>query len=297
MRSRISGGSLLHLQRCVDARHQSLARSFFVAAGSVDLSAEKQPGNLLGFKSAFEFRRIDRVVFDGITGPQHLGVLKARNGLQNLQLDLDRQRGAHAVDVNLMSVQALGLEKELVCDLVGKLDDLVFNRRAVARTDGMDLSAVHGRTVDVFPDDALSFRSGPRDVARHLRIMMGDPPGAKAEGRRIVVAGLDLEARPVDGAAIEARRGSRLQPATAQAEPLEGLAQQDGGRFARASRGILLFAAMNQAIEESAGRDDDRAGANRAAVAQSNAYGDGAVVGRQSSVVRKTCFFGSTTED
>ena len=70
--------------------------------------------------------------------------------------------------------------------------------------------------MDVFTDDALGLGRGPGDVARDLRIMVGDPTGAKAEGRGIGVAGLQLEAGPVDGAAVETRRSSGLQAAAAE---------------------------------------------------------------------------------
>ncbi len=36
----------LHLQRRVNARHQPLARSFFITGRAVDLSCQKQAGNL-----------------------------------------------------------------------------------------------------------------------------------------------------------------------------------------------------------------------------------------------------------
>ena len=68
-----------------------------------------------------------------------------------------------------MGVEALGFEIELVGVLVGKLDDLVFDRGAVARAGGVDLSAVHGRAVDVLADDAMGFRRGVGDVAGDLR--------------------------------------------------------------------------------------------------------------------------------
>ena len=137
MRSRMSGGSPLHLQRRVDAGHQALAGGFFVARGAVDLAGEEQAGDFLGFERALEFRGIDGVVFDGVAGAQHLGVLEAGDRVQNCKLHFDRQRCAHAVDVDLVRVQAFGLEEELVRRLVGKLDDLVFDRRAVARADGL----------------------------------------------------------------------------------------------------------------------------------------------------------------
>ena len=135
------------------------------------------------------------------------------------ELHLDGQRGAHAVDVDLVGVEALGLEEELVMRLVGKLDDLVFDGRAVARADGLDLAGVHGRAMHVFADDAKRLRRGVGDVAADLAAG-AILPGAEAEGRGIGVAGLLLEARPVDGAAVEARRRSGLQAAVAQAEAL-----------------------------------------------------------------------------
>src|ERR1700722_12996033 len=181
---------LLYLECGVDASHQSLAGSLFVAAGAVDLAGQEKVGDLFGFEGAFEFGRVDGVVFDGVTRPQHVGILEARDLLQNLKLHFHRQGCAHAVDVNLVSVQTFRFEEKLVSHLVGELDDLVLDRRAIARADGMNLAAVHGRTMDVFTDDALSFGCGPGDVAGDLGIVMGDAAGAKAERRGIDVAGL-----------------------------------------------------------------------------------------------------------
>ena len=57
-----------------------------------------------------------------------------------------------------MRVETFGLEEELVLLLVGKPDDLVFDRRAVARADGLDLPGVHRRAQDVFADDPERLR-------------------------------------------------------------------------------------------------------------------------------------------
>src|SRR5207237_2755954 len=75
---------------------------------------------------------------------------------------------------------------------------------------------------------------------------------------------------PIDGASIETGRGAGLQAATAQAEFLQRFSEQDGGGFAGASGGILLFAAMDEPVEKCAGGDDDSIGADGAAVAQTN---------------------------
>ena len=115
----------------------------------------------------------------------------------------------------------------------------------------------------------MRFRRGVGDVAGHLRL--GDAAGAEAERRGIGVAGLRLKARQVDGAAIEARRRAGLEAAVAEAERLEVFAEQHGGGFAAASGGIGLLAAVDEAVEERSGGDDDGAGANRASVAQAQA--------------------------
>src|SRR6185437_13657517 len=135
------------------------------------------------------------------------------------------------VDVNFVGVQALGLEKKLVRGLVRKLDDLVLDRWAIAGANRLNLAAIHGRAVHVFADDAMRFRRSPRNVARHLRIMVCDPPSAKAEGGGIGIAGLNLEFGPVDGSAIEAGRGSGFETAASETQILERFAEKDRVRF------------------------------------------------------------------
>src|SRR5438046_208794 len=116
---------------------------------------------------------------------------------------------------------------------------------------------------------------------------MSHPLGSEAEGSGIGVARLKLEARPVDGPAIEARWSAGFETAAAEAEVLQSFAQEHGCRFAGAACGILLLAAVNETVEEGARCDDDGLCADGAAVAEPDATGDaGSVVGRSSLVVR-----------
>ncbi len=186
--------------------------------------------------------------------------------MDDLPLHLHRQRGGHAVDVDLVRVQALGLEEELVLRLVGELDDLVFDGWAIARADALDAARVHGRAVHVLADEAQRLRRGEGDVAADLRLH--DLLCAEAEGRGIGVAGLLFERLPMDGPAVEARRRSGLESASAKAESAERFAEQDGGGLAAAAGGITLFAAVDEAVEKCAGGDDGGAGEQIAAVAQ-----------------------------
>src|ERR1700734_1825881 len=187
-----------------------------------------------------------------------------------------------------MRVQSFRFEVKLVRLFVGKLDDLVFDRWTIARPDRLNLSAVHRRAMHVLADNALSFARSPRDVARHLRIMMRHAFGAEAEGRGVGVSRLHREARPVNAASIQPRRRSCLQPAAAQAQFLQRFPQQNRSRFSGAPRGILLLAAVNQAIEKSPSSDDHSLRADGAAVAQANAENPGLrVLSSQFSVLSK----------
>src|SRR5580692_4030386 len=218
-----------------------------------------------------QFGGIDRVVLDGVAGAQHLSGFEAGDRLQNRKLDVHGKRGAHAVDVDFVRVQALGFEVELVRFLVRKFYDLVFDRGAIARTDRLDLPTVHRGAMHVLADDAVRFRSGRGDVTRNLRVVMRHTLGAEAEGSGVGVSRLFGETRPVDGASIKARRGSGLEPAAAQAELLQSFSEENRVRFAGAPRGILLLTAMNKTVKKSAGCDDHGLCADGAAVAELDA--------------------------
>src|SRR6185503_14732109 len=155
--------------------------------------------------------------------------------------------------------------------LVGKLHDLVFNRGTVTRPNRLNLAAVHRRAVHVLPNNAARFFRGPGDVAGNLRVVVGHPPGPKTERGRIAIAGLELEPRPVDRASIEPRRRSGLQPATAQTKSFQRLTQQNRRRLARPASGILLLPAVNQAVQEGSGGDDNGLRAYSAPIAKLDA--------------------------
>jgi len=79
--------------------------------------------------------------------------------------------------------------------------------------------------MNILANDALRFRSRPRDVARHLRVVVRDASGAEAERSGIFVARLLGETRPVDGASIQSRRSAGLEATSAESEFLEGFAE------------------------------------------------------------------------
>ena len=65
--------------------------------------------------------------------------------------------------------------------LVGEADDLVLDRRAVARAGGLDLPGVHRRAVEVGADQVVDRLVGVGDLAVHLRLL--EASVAKLNGR------------------------------------------------------------------------------------------------------------------
>ena len=104
-----------------------------------------------------------------------------------------------------------------------------------------------------------------------MRVVVGHALGSKAERCGIDVARLFRKARPVDGAAVEARRSAGLKAAAAQAEFLQRLAQQNCVGLAGTSRGVLLLAAVDQSVQKSSCGDDDSLCAHSTAVAKAYA--------------------------
>ena len=93
--------------------------------------------------------------------------------------------------------------------LVGEADDLVLDRRAVARSAAANLARVHRRAVQVRADQVVDRRRGLGGVANDLRDR--DGVGREAEGTGWIVARLRLALREVDGPAVEPTGGAGLE--------------------------------------------------------------------------------------
>ncbi len=101
------------------------------------------------------------------------------------------------------------------------------------------------------------FRAWCGDVAgdlaeREVRVRSENGVGSASPGCS--------QSGPVDGAAVEAGRCAGLEAGAAQAEALEGFAEEDAGGLAGAAGGVLLLAAVDEAVEKGAGGDDGGGG-------------------------------------
>ena len=143
---------------------------------------------------------------------------------------------------------------------IAEADDLVLDRRAIARAAALDLAGIHRRAMHIGPDHLMGRRRGPGDAALDLR--RGDPLGHHRKRLRRIVAGLHLHRGPVDGRAVEPRRRAGLQPPEGEAGALEGSREPDRRRLADPARRPILLAEMDQPAQEGPGGDDHRAGGN-----------------------------------
>src|SRR6185437_16350857 len=101
---------------------------------------------------------------------------------------------------------------------LGEADDLIFNRRAIARTGRLNLPGIHGRAMHILANDGECFRSGKGNMATDLRARNGF--GSKAERSGLGVTGLLVKLRPIDGATVDTRRCSGLEAAISQTQTL-----------------------------------------------------------------------------
>src|SRR5579875_2257882 len=174
----------------------------------------------------------------------------------------------HAVDVDFISIQALGLQENLVLMFIRELDDFVFNRGAITRAQALDLPRVKRRTMQIVAEDLVSFGIRITDPAHGLRLT--DGPGSEAERCGNRIARLHLKPGEVNGARIKTRGGSRLEPSHFKSMPSQGLTQHHCRRLAGTAGRISLLATMNEAVQKGSGGDDHRARLHGATIPQAD---------------------------
>src|SRR5205814_3245107 len=160
--------------------------------------------------------------------------------MQKLQLYLIRQTRGDPVNVVFFRMTALGLQKKLMRGLVGKLHDLVLDRRTIARTGTLYPAGVKRRTMQILLDDFVGLRSGVGNPAGHLfhvelasvikikaeNLVFGPSHVlVKRESRRHLISELDLALREIDRTRIEPTGRTRLESSNIEAHFSEAGAQ------------------------------------------------------------------------
>ena len=111
----------------IETSDQALRGGLLIACRAIDLPCQEQPGESLSLQGGLQFARVHMIVFDGISGPEHPGLLQPRDRRHQRELDLFRQRGGDAVGVDGRVVESLRLQKDLVPIALAKADDLVLD--------------------------------------------------------------------------------------------------------------------------------------------------------------------------
>ena len=100
------------------------------------------------------------------------------------------------------------LYEELMVVFVGKTVYLVLNRRAVARAAALYAPGEHGRARETCPQNIMRVEVCVCNIAW---LLISKSLGiSERELSRILIAGLYLESREVDGPAIDTHRGAGL---------------------------------------------------------------------------------------
>ena len=135
-------GFTVQSQAGIDAGHDALRGSLFIAGGAVDLAGQPESLDPPAFQGGCEFRGVDEIVLDGIGVTHDPRLFQPGNAVHDPLLHLRRQGGGNAVHVALKGVQALGFDEDLVALALGEFDHLVLDGGAVAGSDTLDDPAV-----------------------------------------------------------------------------------------------------------------------------------------------------------
>ncbi len=246
------GGFPLGAASGVDARQQALGAGFLVTRRAVDLTGEEQVVDKFGFQRVLQITWIEEIVLDGVAGPGDMGVFQSGDRAHDLQLHVERQGSGNPVRIELVGIQAFGLDEHLVAGLVGETVDLVLDRRAVARPHAFDHAGIHRRTVEIGEDDLVGPLVGMRDMAIDLARMLFAAAQIRHHRQRRV-AGLWLEPGEIDTLGIDTRRRPGLQPIDTERQRTQTFGQRVGRRIAGATAGMMVQPDVDHASQEGTG--------------------------------------------
>ena len=107
--------------------------------------------------------------------------------------------------------------------LVGKLDDFILNRRAVARPDAVDFAGIQRRAVEISADNVVRLRRRPCQIACVGIVQRA--VGHKRERRHWLVTGLRRHFVEINRPHVDARGRPRLEPPERKADARQAAAE------------------------------------------------------------------------
>ena len=142
------------------------------------------------FKCCFERRRVNTVIFNGVSRSHYPGFFKPGDRMNERKLHIFRQRGRQTLKVHFLRFKSAWLYEELMAFLVGKTHNLIFKAGAVPRTLPLDFSAVKRGAVQIFKYDLFCVLIRICNITAHL--VLRRLRGFKAERHGVHVALLNL---------------------------------------------------------------------------------------------------------
>ena len=142
---------------------------------------------------------------------------------------------------------------------VGKADDFVLDRGAVARSRSFDHARKQGGTMQVGTDDLVRLFVGVSEIAGQLFLRHAVRKIGK--GINIVLPLLDLAFGIIDGASVHARGGTRFESPHRKTQPHKIGSEFVGGRESVGPRTLAELSRDHGAFEVHARGEDDGTGA------------------------------------
>src|SRR5262249_38248293 len=117
-----------------------------------------------------------------------------------------------------------------------------------------NLTAVERRAGDISTKNFVGFRTGVRNITRRLLYLY--LIGNKRKRSRLGVAVLCFKSGPIDCAAVQTRRGSRLKTIPFQPQSAQLIAKKVRRRLPATTATIFLLADVGQTIQKGSRCDD-----------------------------------------
>src|SRR6056297_1578035 len=196
-----------------------------------------------------EAARVQVIVLDRVSWPRDMRVLKTAHGSHKIELHIKGQACGNAIRVEFRGGQTFGLNKHLVRVLVGKAMNLVFDTRAVARTNAFNYTGKHRRPVKALANNVVGAFVGVCDPAATLFRVL---PGASHErhGRSRIITPLFLQARKIHAARINSRWSTGFQAFDPQRQLAQALCKGHRRRIASSASRAVLQADVQFAAEK-----------------------------------------------
>src|SRR6185436_13350413 len=138
-----------------------------------------------------------------------LRFFQARYHPNQILLHRGRQGSRKPVQINFIGLVTFRLEEKLMTVLVGKLNNLVLNRRAIAWSYALNLPGIEWRLVKILSYRFMKTICRVADVTLNLSLL--NSFSGEGEGNRMFIRTLTFKRIPVNRSAVQPWRCTCLQ--------------------------------------------------------------------------------------